>query len=460
MSAKTQKTVLVIEDDASLNLMLTDQISEIGYIVHGVSSRAEATALLETVSPDLMLVDMRLPDCDGFDLIEAFSADCPVIVLTAYGSVDQAVRAVHSGASDYLLKPVNFETLELAIKRALDTVELRRDVTYWQSQARRGSDQVIIGKSAEIEKMRNLLTLHAGASSTVLITGASGVGKELAARAIHDLSDRAGGRFVPVDCDAAQEQMIASELFGHEAHAVPGADYRRDGMLEIADGGTIYLSNVDQLPLALQTKILRVMEMGQFRRIGGVQNIPTDIRIIAATDCDLSAAVAEGRFRSELFYLLNAFSVRVPSLVERKADIVDLAQYFLGARQFRRAVEKRLADASYEALMGYDWPGNVRELKNAIERGLIMSGDSPVIEPHHLSMGAGVSPADTSGISLSYDREPNLQQIRDDYIAILLQRFDGNRSKVASTLGISERNLYRIIGKVQSDGVSNHKPRT
>ncbi len=278
----------------------------------------------------------------------------------------------------------------------------------------------------------------------MLIEGASGVGKELAARTIHDMSPRAKGRFVPMDCDAAQEQMITAELFGHERHAMPGADYRREGMFEIANGGTIYLNDVDKLPLALQSKILRVMELGQFRRLGGVQNIETDVRIIAATDCDLAPAVAEGRFRSEFYYLLNAFCLRVPALADRKGDIADLATYFL------RGTHKALSDSALSALMAYAWPGNIRELKNVIEHALIMSDSSPLIEPTHLLIGTGPVGDGQVQYRLSYDYEPTLQQLRDDYIAQLLERHGGNRSKVAHALGISERNLYRILSKTAS----------
>lgn len=452
MTSPTQKTVVIIEDDANLNLMLTDQIGELGYTAHGANSRAEARAIVEHVAPDLMLVDMRLPDCDGFDLIEEFSGQCPVIVLTAYGTVDQAVRAVRSGASDYLTKPVSFENLELSLKRAFDTLELERDVRFWQSQAKRSINETIIGKSEKTQQMRGLIELHAAAGSTVLIEGGSGVGKELLARAIHEMSDRAKGRFVPIDCDATQEQLVAAELFGHEKGAYPGADFRREGMLELADKGTIYLGDIAELSLALQSKLLRVMETGRFRRLGGAQDLPADIRIIAATGSDLRALVQAGRFRSELFYRLSAFCIAVPPLCDRREDIPDLVQHFLETRSFHRGLDKRLADESLEILERYEWPGNVRELKNAIERGLIMSGTSAEILPQHLAIGVDPIHASRAGaeVNLSYEDEPALEQIRDDYIALLLDRHMGNRSKVAGILGISERSLYRAISKLSS----------
>ena len=441
-------TIVVVEDDRALNTLLTGQIGQMGYTVIAASSGSEARDLLGRTEPDLMILDMRLPDGSGFDFIADYARAFPIIVLTAYGTVDQAVEAVHAGASDYLLKPINTDTLRLAIHRALSMVELQRDLRYWQSRAQRDMNTTIIGDSPKVQDMRQEIALYAGADATVLIEGESGVGKELVAHAIHDNSDRRAARFVAVDCDPSHENAVAQELFGQEQGAGDGG--RREGMLEITHNGTIYLNDIAEISLALQSKILRVMETGSFRRVGGTQDFVTNVRILAATSRNLRERVAEGRFRSELYYRLSAFRIRVPPLRERVPDIPLLAEHFLTFRSFARGVEKRFAPETLGALAGYDWPGNVRELRNTIERGVIMSGQAEAISPAHVGMGP--QPAEAAGeddaVTLHFDHEPTLNQMRDAYLSLLLDRHGGNRRKVAGILDVSERNTYRLIGKL------------
>ncbi|MBK5934283.1 DNA-binding NtrC family response regulator [Rhodovulum imhoffii] len=443
-----QHSILVIEDDQSLNALLCDHIREMGYTANGVHSLAEAESQAEALHPDLICADIRLPDSEGFTLLERFSPHCPVIILTAFGSIDQAVRAVQSGASDYLTKPVTFDTLKLALQRALATAELKRDVVFWQSLARRGSGEPIIGDSPNVTELRRLIDLYAASAPTLLIEGEGGVGKELVARALHEGSERKEERFVPIDCDPAQQTMTASELFGHEPDAIPGAENRREGMLELADGGTIYISDVAELSPANQSRLLRVMETGVFRRLGGVQNLFADVRIIAATSNDLAKLVEEGTFRSELYYRLSAFRIPVPPLRERKEDIPVLARYFVRNRSFQRNIDKELTAQALQDLTTYDWPGNVRELRNVIERGLIMSATEPEIAPHHIALTPAAARSD-AGVTLSFREEPTLDQIRDVYLKMLLDRHDGNRKTVARIMGMSERNTYRLIGKLK-----------
>ena len=262
MKKTNPKKVLVVEDDNSLNKLLVSQMQKMGYEVVGVATGKEARAHLESATPDLILLDIRLPDCSGLDLLVEFLPRAPVITITAYGAVDQAVRAVRTGASDYLVKPVSYEALELAVERAFQTAELKRDVAYWQLQAQRAVNSALIGESSEMAEMRHLIELYSAAGPTVLIEGESGTGKELVARSIHEASDRAEGRFVAIDCDPSEEHSIVSELFGHEQGAFPGAETRREGMLEFADQGTIYLSDIAEVSQALQSRILRVLETG------------------------------------------------------------------------------------------------------------------------------------------------------------------------------------------------------
>lgn len=447
MTNTPRKRVVIIEDDASLNALLVDQISFFGMDANGVAGRAEARELFASVAPDLMIVDMRLPDCDGFDLLEEFGHLCPVIILTAYGTVDQALKAVQSGAADYLFKPVSPESLELAVTRAFATIELKRDVLHWQTQAQRAMNETFVGDSPEVQKIRGLVELYADAGSTVLIEGESGVGKELVARAIHQASRRANARFVPIDCDPAEEILTSAELFGQEKGAFAAANVRREGMLELAAGGTIFISDIAEVSLALQSKLLRVMETGIYRRLGGTQDLVADVHIVAGTSRDLNALVQEGTFRSELFYRLNAFCIHVPPLRERRGDIRALASHFVATRGFQRGAEKTLSQAALEALEQSEWSGNVRELRNAVERGMILSGQDPVIGPQHI-MGASPAQQGGSALTLSFPDEPTAEHLRDAYLSLLLERYGGNRQRVASVLGISERNTYRLISKL------------
>jgi DNA-binding NtrC family response regulator len=451
------KKVLIVEDDRSLNRLLVDHLRHMGCEAEGVETGAAAREYLAANTPDLILLDIRLPDCDGFELLVEFSPQVAVIVMTAYGAVDRAVKAVRAGASDYIVKPVGTEALELALERVFTTAELKRDVAYWQSQAQRAADSAIIGSSPQMQELRTMIDLYASAGSTVLIEGESGVGKELVARAIHEASPRSEGRFVPIDCDPTQENQIASELFGHEKGAFPGADTRREGMLGLADRGTIYLNDIAEVPQSLQSKILRVMETGQFRRLGGAEGVPTDLRIIVGTSHDLKQRVQEGHFRSELFFRLSAFSITVPPLRDRVSDVADLSAHFVHTRSFQRGTEREIAPETLEKLQGYGWPGNVRELRNAIERGLIMSKQSPRIEPHHIVLGTGVmdhlpgeDKLDECGVVLRFENEPTLTDLRAAYLRLLFDRHDGNRRQVANVLGISERNTYRLIRKLDN----------
>ncbi|PIE18286.1 MAG: Fis family transcriptional regulator [Proteobacteria bacterium] len=441
------REILVVEDDTNLNRMLCDQLERLGHKTRGIGSIA---ALRETVTngaPDLAFVDMNLPDGDGFAVMEALGGACPVIFLTAFGSVDHAVRAVRAGAADYLLKPVSRDKLEIALSKALTTMDMERHVRFLEDRTRKLQKQTVVGDSPGTAEMRRLIAVYAAADSPVLIRGEGGTGKEMIARTIHETGLRAEGRFVPVECETPDEARLDSELFGHERGAFAGAEERREGLIELAQGGTVYLNDIADLAPRLQAKLLRVMESGQFRRLGGAQTMTADVRIIAGTRRDLERLSIEGAFRSELFYRLNAFTLHVPPLRDRPGDIAALARHFISERSFLRDVDKRLAVDALHALMDYDWPGNVRELRNVVERALIMSGTDLDIRPDHLALPGTVSGGARGGIVLSYPDPPTMEQLRDDYIAQLLQRFDENRSLVAKAMGISERNLYRLLRK-------------
>lgn len=445
--SQTPCRILIVEDDPSLNHMLCVQLTRMGHLPEGVTSLKAMRGAIDRGAPDVMFVDMNLPDGSGFDVLEEVEGLCPVVILTAFGSIDQAVRAMHAGAAEYLEKPINSDKVALALARVLNAAEMERDLRYHRAQALKTSGHTVIGDSPETAEMRRLIALYAPADSPVLIRGEGGTGKEMVARALHDTGPRAEARFVPVECEAPDEMQVEAELFGHERGAVPGGDTRREGILELAQGGTIYLNDVADLTPRLQSKLLRVMESGQFRRIGGAQTIQTQVRILAGTRHDLGALQQAGRFRSELLYRLGAFCIKVPPLRKRPGDIAVMARHFIAGRNFMRGSEKTLRVDTLHALMEYDWPGNVRELRNVIERALIMSDADPEIRPEHLAL-PGADPGRATGdIVLSYDAPPQMEQIRDDYITLLLERFEGNRQLVAQTMGISERTLYRLIGR-------------
>lgn len=432
------RAILVIEDDRTLNRLLCEHLTDMGHAPRGVASRAEALALLAGFAPDLALLDVRLPDCDGLRFLPDLRHYCPVIVLTAFGSVGQAVGAVKTGASDYLVKPVTRGNLELALDRAFETVALRRDVALWQAQAQRDGRVQMVGDSDAMTRLRDMVGLLAASDAPVLIQGEGGTGKGVTAAAIHATGPRANSRFVTVDCDPAMQE---SELFGkvREARQI-------DGLMAAADHGTLFLNEVDKLSGPMQGRLLRMLEQSSYRRHGGTAEISCDIRVIAATALDLQAEAQAGRFRTQLYYRLAGFTLFVPPLRDRREDIAPMAEFLLDNRSFQRGLPKRFDPQALAALRAHDWPGNIRELANAVDRGVMLSAGQGVIGAAHLGLGQGAAPgAEGAGLSLHFDDLPTLDALRDAYIARLMTRLDGNRQRMAQTLGISERNLYRLL---------------
>ena len=442
------RPILVVEDDRTLNQLLCDQLADLGHDARGARSREEALEMLGYFAPSLAILDMRLPDTDGLSFLPELREYCPVVILTAFGSIDQAVRAVKAGAVEYLVKPVSPDTLELALGRVFETAALRRDLAFWQAKAQRADQMTLSGDSPAMSDLRRMVGLVAGSDAPVLLRGEAGTGKGVVAEAIHHQSPRANARFLTIDCDPALE---AADLFG----APPGSGGpRREGLFAAAEAGTVFLNEVEKLPLALQGPVLRVMEQGCYRPQGSAMVLPCPVRIIAASSADLETEVREGRFRPELFYRLSALSLSVPALRERADDIPALAEFLLENRSFQRGVDKQLPRETRTALQSYDWPGNIRELRNAIERGLIMSAGHAEILPADIGLAGhgggsgGAQGAGGSAIVLRFASPPTLEDMRDAYMQLLLDRFGGNRQKLAETLGISERNTYRILRKL------------
>ena len=450
MTDRHAKEVMVVEDDVALNRLLADQLRRLGYAPHTARSLAEADALLQTVSPSLVLLDIRLPDSEGMDAIGHFRDVCPVVILTAYGSVEQAVQAVQAGAADYLIKPVSAARIELAVRRAIDADSLRRKLEFLQTKTKADAAVPMVGEGPAFARIRAMIGLVAEADTTVLIEGESGVGKELVAGSIHQRSPRASHQLVTIDCATLQENLLESELFGHERGAFTGADRKKDGLVEVADGGTVFLDEIGEISAAIQAKLLRVLETSRFRRLGGTRDISVDVRFITATNRDLASLVKQGTFRGDLYYRLSPFVITVPPLRERREDIVLLARHFLDNRSFMRNVPKSFHPSTERVMEAYHWPGNIRELRNVVERGLLMSAGSAVILPQHLSLpAASAQPADA--FVLQFPREPTLEEVRTQYIERVLRAHGGNRARAARAMGISERTLYRTLTGLAPD---------
>jgi DNA-binding NtrC family response regulator len=443
--------VLVIEDDTSLNQLFHEQIQKMGYRVNCVRCWSEAEAHLGSHEPDLILLDGRLPDASGIDLLPSLAGQYPVILLTAYGNVRDAVTAIRAGASEYLTKPVNLDELEMILGRVLETEKLKRDNQYLKNTLGNTQERLLVGSSAAIGKVCEQIDLMAPNDMTVLIRSESGTGKELVAKEMHFKSGRAARCFVALDCCTVQDSLFESELFGYEKGAFTGAHQKKIGLIEAADGGTLFLDEIGEITAAAQAKLLRVLETRRFRRVGGTKDIEVDVRIIAATNRDLDQMVTEGNFRSDLYYRLNALSISVPPLRERREDIPELASHFILHHGFSKRIEKKLSAAAMRRLMEYNWPGNVRELKNVVERAIILSGDAAVISPIHLGLPASRLPDDVPAVELRFDHEPTLDDVEKQYLEILLRRHSGYRRQVAAILGVGERSVYRMIDKFKLD---------
>ena len=443
-----KKTVLVIDDDRVFNALLVKNLERMGLEPTSAASWREAEKLLALHEPDLILLDFRLPDADCERLLPLLAPQCPVVVLTGFGSIRNAVSMIRLGASEYLTKPVDLAELELSVRRALETAALRQTLQHYRKRISQRQGE-LVGDSKQMRAVYGLIDAVAPTDVTVLIQGESGTGKEMIARAVHERSARADGPLVTVDSCGLQEQLFESELFGHERGAFTGADQQKKGLIEEAADGTLFLDEIGEIPPAIQAKLLRVIETGTFRRLGGTKTLRADVRFVVATNRDLLEMSRDGSFRSDLYYRLSSFIIGLPPLRERREDIPALAQHFLDS--FRKTESKELAPETLKRLLAYDWPGNVRELRNVVERGFILSRGAHKILPEHLAFIPGVA-SGSGGTTLQYDFEPTLEDIERDYFAKLLVKYGGNRQKTAMALGISERHAYRLILKYRLDG--------
>ncbi|MEJ1377051.1 MAG: sigma-54 dependent transcriptional regulator [Candidatus Sedimenticola sp. (ex Thyasira tokunagai)] len=443
---------LIIEDDEMINMMICRYMKGVGLNAVGVKRFSEAKEYLRENEPRLVVTDVRLPDGDCLEHLAQLCENQPVIVLTAYGSVRNAVDAIKAGASEYLVKPISPDELVLVAQRALDNAKLRSDHLFFKRQleVKEGADSFMIGDSAPLRHIKELINDVAPTDMTVLITGESGAGKELVARAIHQRSERSDSNYVAVDCCTLQENLFESELFGHEKGSFTGADKKKQGLIEGAEGGTLFLDEIGEISATVQAKLLRVLETGVFRRVGGTKDLTSNVRIVAATNRDLREMSEQGKFRSDLFYRLEAFNIHTPPLRDRRDDIPSLVEHFIRNHNFSRRINKSLTKQSMRELVAYNWPGNVRELKNLVERAIILSRDKPSIRPEHLAFSSRNNP-DENQVILSFASDPTLDEVEQVYLQYLLEKYSGHRAQIAQCMGISERHIYRLIQKYGFD---------
>jgi two-component system NtrC family response regulator len=429
--------ILVVDDEPKMTSLLCGHLEDAGYTVTTTTRPTEALSLLEKHSFDIVVTDLSMPQISGMTVLEKAleRTGTDVIMMTAYGSVESAVDAMKKGAADYLLKPFSLDELSLIIERLLQKQKLADLSGHYAAIVKDGSAKELIGSSSAAQKLRQLIAQVAPTDTTVLLTGKSGTGKELAARMVHDLSPRRNNEFIAVNCAAIAETLLESELFGHERGAFTGAVARKRGRFELADGGTIFLDEIGEMSPGMQSKLLRVIEERKLVRVGGVDSIGVNVRIVAATNRNLKEALAAGAFREDLFFRLNVFPIPMPTLAERADDVPELAEYFLRTLRYAHSP----LDPEIRAmLMHYDWPGNIRELRNVLERAMILAaGERLTVSDFSLE-------TDDAPIG-STDHAPAFGELEATERGLILSALDkagGNKTEAARILGISRRRLY------------------
>jgi DNA-binding NtrC family response regulator len=439
-------TILHVDDEPSVGLLVDDTLKRAGHRSLSAGNVVEALQVLSRERVDLIISDYRMPGLTGLEflsLLQREGYDVPLIMLTGYASIEHAVAAIKAGAIDYITKPVKPQQLELAVEQALEFVRLRREnETLRREVMEFRNERQIIGDSVVVRRILQTVSMAAPTRATVLLQGESGTGKELFARAIHDQSDRRNKPFIKLNCAALPDGLIESALFGHERGAFTGAIKRVEGAFERANGGTLLLDEIAEMPAALQVKLLRALQSGEIRRLGATQPTTIDVRVIAATNRDLAPMIADGSFREDLFYRLNVIEVRLPPLRERREDIPALAEHFMARAAGKLGREVRLAPEAVERLLRYPWPGNVRELENAVERAAILTRGETVtpedLPPH-------VAAALTLGPSPALPRQTTLADAERSHILTTLERVGRNQSAAAEALGIGRTTLWRKL---------------
>ncbi len=447
----SETRILVVDDEYLIRWTLQKNLEKAGYAVILAETGEEALQKISEEAPDLVLLDINLPGMNGFEVLEkAFQIDQSFIpiMITAFEDVDRVVRAIKLGAFDYITKPFDFNKVRLSIDKALETHRLKREVTHLR-QERKGQSgfSSIVAESSEMRKILDMTGKVAGTdAATVLIQGESGTGKEMIAQAVHDMSKRSNMPFVALNCPGVAEHLLENELCGHEKGAYTDANVLKKGLLEVADGGALFLDEIGDMSQGMQAKILRLIEQKTFRRMGGVKDVHVDVRIIAATNKDLRKLMAEGKFREDLFYRINIVALRIPALRERRADILPLANHFIDKynRDFHKMVRKMSREVEHFFAV-YDWPGNVRELKNVIERAMILGeGDALLLEHLPMDIVHGKREQAVTGFDLPQEGI-SMEKLEESLVRKALMMTSGNQTKSATLLGISRDSLrYRM----------------
>jgi len=443
-----RERILVVDDERNARAGLKTLLEEEGYDVREAANGAEALAMLADFDPAVVLTDLRMPELDGMGLLQKAreqGSGASFIVMTAFGTVPAAVETMKAGAENFILKPLDVGNVTVLIEKALEKQRLVRETRQLRERVReRYRFENMIGEAPSLQSIFETISRAAPTKATVLVLGESGTGKELIAQALHEASPRRDEPFIKVNCSALSETLLESELFGHERGSFTGAVGRKEGRFELADRGTLFLDEIGELSPAIQVKLLRALQSREFERVGGTQTLKVDVRLVAATNRDLEAAVKAGRFREDLYYRLNVVAVTLPPLRERKSDIPALVSHFV--EKFAKAYDKPvtgLAPGTLQALLHHDWPGNVRELENVIERAVVLSQATNLTADDLPPSLRGPRPAERTGGALIPGA--TLREIEREAILRTLELVEGSTARASELLGISVRKIqYRL----------------
>lgn len=444
--------ILIVEDDTDTLRALKQLVSDEGFTTSAASSLHEACQCVARQQPDVILLDLVLPDGDGMDLFKNIEVrgSTEIILMTGYASIETSIQALRLGAADYLIKPVNPKQLRGVLSRIARPTELKAEINNLRGELRKlGHFGQLIGGSPAMQSVYDQISRVAPTVATVLITGESGTGKELAAQTLHELSRRHKEPFLAINCGAISPQLIESELFGHEKGSFTGATREHRGYFERANGGTLFLDEITEMPLELQVKLLRVLETRTFMRVGSDRLIETDIRVVAATNRNPDEAVSEGKLREDLMYRLQVFPLYMPPLRDRGDDVALLAQYFLNKLNQEENTQKRFSPITLALLNAYNWPGNVRELKNVVHRVYIMADD--LIDNDCLPPGFGTPKTTTHGSNLQLRVGTTVEDMERQLIYATLEQYGGHKERTAEVLGLSSKTLYNRLRQYESE---------
>lgn len=452
-AARKTVRVLLVDDDDAFRRVMSGELTRRGHTVDAAPTGA--AALERAADADVIFLDLHLPDMDGIDVLKRLRAAdvrAGVVILTGHGTIDTAIQAVRLGAYDYLEKPCPLDRMEMTIQKADEHVRLvERKQVLEDSYRSPDVGLRLIGQSGALEKLRTAIERIAPTDSTTLILGETGVGKDMVARLLHARSGRHERPFVVVDCAGLNEHLLQSELFGHEQGAFTGAVRMKHGLFEVGNTGTIFLDEVGEMSPEVQAKLLRVLETGRFRRLGGTKEIAVDVRVVSATNRDLQGAIGRGHFRQDLFFRLATITIEVPPLRERRDDIPVLAEHFAQEANRRFSGSKRFSPAALQALVRYRWPGNIRELIHVVQQAVVMS-DQDEIQAEDLPPAVTLTPP-TGGAGS--DSDLSLREVQRRHVLAVMEAAGGNRAQAARLLQVSERNLYRLLrryaGQSESD---------